>query len=264
MAVWIGYCFLGFVVGVLAGMLGVGGGVIIVPALYLLFASQQIPHDVIPHMAVGTSLACIVFTSLSSMRAHHGRNSVDWTIVWRITPAIVTGTLIGSWVAILLPVRFLQWVFVVFLFSLTVQMFRTPRERAPGARLGPLGLSVAGGLIGSLSSMVGIGGGSMIVPLLTWCNVAMRMAIGTSAAIGFFIAVSGSAGSIITGLRVSGLPPHTLGYVHVPALAGIAMMSVLTAPLGARLAYRLPVPLLRRGFAILLFIIGCRLILDLI
>ena len=104
----------------------------------------------------------------------------------------------------------------------------------------------------------------MIVPLLTWCNVAMRMAIGTSAAIGFFIAVSGSAGSIITGLRVSGLPPHTLGYVHVPALAGIVLMSVLTAPLGVRLAHRLPVPLLRRGFAILLFMIGCKLLLDLI
>jgi len=263
MDVWIWYCLLGGCAGVLAGLLGVGGGVIIVPGLCVLFAKQQFPPGLIQHLAVGTSLACIVFTSISSMRAHHDKDFVDWRIVRKITPAILIGAFTGTWVASSVSGRVLQWTFVVFLFSVAAQMFMTPREHVSGTKIGYAWLSVAGGLIGGMSGLVGVGGGSMIVPLLTWFRVAIRVAIGTSAAIGFFIALSGSAGSIITGLRVPGLPPLALGYVYLPAVAGIVCLSVLTAPLGARLAHRLPVAVLRRGFGVLLFVMGGKLLMNL-
>jgi uncharacterized membrane protein YfcA len=249
---------------VLAGLLGIGGGVIIVLALGVLFARQQLDPGLVQRLAVGTSLACIVFTSISSMRAHHDRDFVEWGIVRRITPAILIGTLSGAWVAASVSARVLQWTFVVFLFAVAAQMFMTPREHTEEPKVGRIWLSMAGGLIGGLSSLVGVGGGSMIVPLLTWFRVGMRVAIGTSAAIGFFISLSASAGSIITGLRTPGLPPLALGYVYLPAVIGIAAFSVLTAPLGARLAHRLPVSMLRRAFGLLLLVMACKLLVNLL
>jgi len=259
------YCILGAGVGVLAGLLGIGGGVIVVPALVVMFAKQQFLAGHIQHMAVGTSLAIIVFTAFSSMKAHHERESVDWSIVRRMAPAIVVGTLVGSWLASQVSTRFLQWLFVVFLYFVAVQMLMNAAVRPTITHAKhTVAMTLAGGLIGGLSSMVGIGGGSMIVPFLSWCNVAMRTAIGTSSAIGLFIALAGTTGSIIFGRGAVDLPRYSIGYVYLPALLGIAAFSMLTAPIGARLAHRFPTPMLKRGFALLLLGIGTKLLSNLL
>lgn len=263
---WVAYCVLGSVAGVLAGLLGIGGGVIIVPALGMLFVGLGFAPDAVQRLAVGTSLACIVFTSISSMRAHHGHGGVNWPTVRKLSGVIVAGTLAGAWLAARMSTLALRWVFVVFLFSVAVQMLVKVREHARGAdRQDASGRAVlAGGLIGFLSSMVGIGGGSMLVPLLLWDGLPMRTAIGTSAALGFMIAVSGSVGSVVSGHAVAGLPSHSIGYVYLPALAGIAVFSMMTAPLGARLAQHLPVLVLKRIFAILLMVLAVKLLAGLL
>lgn len=265
MMIWFCYCLLGLAAGLLAGLLGVGGGLIIVPALVVLLAKQQVFAGQIQHMAVGTSLASIVFTSISSMRAHHQRGGVDWTMVRRIAPAIVLGALSGAWVASRMSTRFLQWFFVAFVFSVATQMFLRAEVLHAHARAshGML-MGALGGLIGGVSSLVGVGGGSLLVPLLSWYNLPMRRAIGTSAAIGFFIASSGAVGSIVTGWGAAGLPAFSAGYVYLPALVGIAVFSTLAAPFGAWLAHWLPVSVLKRGFAILLFAIGVKMIMGLV
>lgn len=264
---WLAYCVLGSMAGVLAGLLGIGGGVIIVPALGFLFSRLGFAPDIIQRMAVGTSLACIVFTSISSMRAHHGHGGVNWPTVRRLSGVIVAGTLAGSWLAASMSTLKLRWVFVVFLFFVASQMLVRVKEHAGQGtvrRAGKSGVVLAGGLIGCLSSMVGIGGGSMLVPLLLWDGLPMRMAIGTSAALGFMIAASGSVGSAASGHAAAGLPGHSLGFVYLPALAGIAVFSMIAAPVGARLAQRLPVPVLKRFFAILLVVLALKLLAGLI
>ena len=263
-AVLLGYVGIGAVAGVLAGLLGVGGGLVIVPLLAASFARQGLPAGVLMHLALGTSLASIVFTSVSSFRAHHRRGAVDWGIVRRITPGILAGTFGGSWVASRLATTPLTWIFTVFLYAVALQMFLDRKPRPTREVPGAAGSTAAGGVIGVVSSLVGIGGGSLSVPFMTWCNVPVHRAIGTSAAIGFPIAVAGAAGYIVNGLRAPGLPPHTLGFVHLHALLGIVAASVATAPLGARLAHSLPVPRLKRAFAALLLVMGTRLLAGLL
>lgn len=262
MAAWLLYLGLGAFAGVLAGLLGVGGGLVIVPMLTFIFIAQQMPAEHLLHLALGTSLASIMFTSISSLRAHHLRGAVDWFVVRRITPGILAGTFFGSWVAAQLSTGFLKGFFVVFLYYVAIQMLLDmkphPHRQLPG-RAAMFGV---GGAIGGISSLVGIGGGSMSVPFLIWCNIAMRNAIGTSAAIGFPIALAGAAGYVFNGLAVS-LPPNTLGFVYLPALLGISVASMLTAPLGARLAHGLPIGRLKKIFALLLVVMGTKMLLSL-
>jgi uncharacterized membrane protein YfcA len=263
MTFWLWYCGVGAGAGVLAGLMGVGGGVVIVPALVVLFRMQQFPEGHIQHLAVGTSLACILFTSLSSLRAHHHRGAVDWRIVRRISPGIVIGTLAGSVVASQVSTRVLQGIFVIFLYYVIIQMLVKMKVRPSRELPGGGGIALAGGVIGGISSLVGIGGGTMTVPFLVWCTTTMHTAIGTSAAVGFPIALAGTVGNIATGHGVPNLPPFSLGYVHLPSLAGIAFASSLTAPLGARITHSLPVPTLRKGFALFLLVVNTRLLIGL-
>src|SRR5512140_1454926 len=260
MTYWILYLALGGVAGVLAGLLGVGGGIVIVPMLVAVFTAQQMPDPLILHLALGTSLASIVFTSLSSLRAHHGRRAVDWQVFRRVTPGILIGTLLGSWLAAQLPTLILKASFVLFLYFVALQMLLGARPRPSRLLPGPSGLFGVGSVIGGVSSLVGIGGGSMSVPFLVWCNVPVQVAIGTSAAMGLPIAVAGAIGYVANGLAVETLPPHTLGFVHLPALIGIAGVSMLTAPVGAMLAHGLPVARLKKLFALLLLATAPRLL----
>jgi len=257
---WLWYPALGGVAGILAGLLGVGGGLLIVPILTFLFSAQQMPAPVILHLALGTSLASIIFTSVASLRAHHREGAVDWQVFRGVTPGILAGTLLGSWLAAQLSTRFLRGFFVAFLYYVALQMLLgvrpRPARRLPGGR----GLFGVGSLIGGVSSLVGIGGGSMSVPFLIWCNVSVHDAIGTSAAIGLPIALAGAVGYAATGATASGLPPYSLGFVYLPALVGIAAVSVVTAPIGARLAHALPVTQLRRLFALLLVVVGTKML----
>jgi len=261
MTFWAAYVALGSVAGVLAGLLGVGGGVVVVPMLVFLFSEQHMPVLSILHLALGTSLASIALTSIASLLAHHGRGAVDWRVFRRITPGILVGSLIGSWLAARLSTRFLQVVFVVFLFYVATQMLLNKRPQPTRQLPGRGGLLTVGSLIGGISSLVGIGGGSMSVPFLLWCNVSARNSIGTSAAIGFPIALASSVGYVANGLTAASLPPFCLGFVYLPAFVGISVTSVLTAPFGATLAHRLPVAQLKRCFAFLLFVVGLKMAL---
>jgi uncharacterized membrane protein YfcA len=253
------YLILGLAAGFFAGLLGVGGGLIMVPVLISLFDRQGFASAYTIHLALGTSLAVIVLTAISSLRAHHAHGAVDWPTVRRITPGILAGTLAGSIAAAWLPDRGLKLFFTVFLFYAATQMligFRPPPSRQlPGWP----GMTAAGGVIGMVSSWVGIGGGTMTVPFLTWCNTSLHRAIGTSSAIGLPIALAGTLGYMLSGQAVPGLPATGIGFVYLPALAAIAVGSWLTAPVGARAAHRLPVGKLKKIFAGLLYLLGVRM-----
>ncbi|MEW9900533.1 sulfite exporter TauE/SafE family protein [Chitinivorax sp. PXF-14] len=256
------YLAVGAGAGFLAGLLGVGGGLVIVPALVFAFEAQHLPH--VLHLALGTSLASILFTSLSSIRGHHARGAVNWRIVRDVTPGILLGTLVGATIVSQLPTRPLKIFFTAFVFYVGIQMLANVKPKPSRELPGKGGMFAAGNVIGGVSSFVGIGGGSLSVPFMSWCNVKIHEAIGTSAAIGFPIALAGAAGYVVNGLAVGrDLPEWTLGFVYLPALAGIAAMSVLTAGLGARAAHRLPVAALKKTFAVLLLGIGAKMLWSL-
>ena len=263
MTVWLMYIALGAFAGILAGLLGVGGGLVIVPVLTFIFTALHFPERHILHLALGTSLASIMFTSVSSFRAHHRRGAVDWLVVRRITLGIMAGTFGGSWVAAQLSTRFLKGFFVVFLYYVATQMLLNIKPKPHRQLPGRTGMFSVGSLIGGVSSLVGIGGGSMSVPFLVWCNVAIHRAIGTSAAIGFPIALAGAVGYVVNGLSAP-LPPYSLGFVYLPALIGIAAASIATAPFGAKLAHSLPIDKLKKIFALLLVVMGTKMLWSLL
>ncbi len=256
------FALLGAAAGTLAGLLGVGGGIIVVPGLAFLLAGGEVPPDRLMQVAVGTSLANIVVTSLSSIRAHHRRGAVRWPVVARMTPGIVVGAALGAAIADALPTRTLAVVFGVFLLIVAARLGYggqpAPHRQLPGSG----GLAAAGTGIGTLSSLLGIGGGTMTVPLLAWCNVPLREAVATSAACGLPIAVAGAAAFAVAGLDVAGMPDTATGYLYWPAFVAVAPLSVLFAPLGARLAHTIPVTALRRGFAVFVLVVGARMLIG--
>ncbi len=260
---WLVFAAVGAFSGTLAGLLGVGGGIVIVPAVAFYLQAAGIAPGNILHLALGTSLGVIVFTSISSFRAHHKRGAVDWSIVLRISGGILAGTYLGSWVAAQLSTRFLAAFFVVFLYLVALQMLLEARPKPSRHVPGWTGTSLVGLFIGGVSALVGIGGGSLSVPFMTWCNLPIHRAIGTSAAIGLPIAVAGAAGYIVNGWGEPNLPAHSLGFIYLPALVGIAVVSVIFAPLGARLAHRLPTGPLKKTFAIFLMLVATKMLLGL-
>jgi len=253
------YLLGGAAAGVLAGLFGVGGGTILVPVLLLLFGHSGVPQELWMHMAVGTSLAVIVLNAVSSIRAHHRRGAVRWPIVWGLTPGVVLGALGGAWIADGLTSRTLGLIFAIFLLLVGLQLL-TARQPKPQRQLpGFAGLAGAGGVIGVVSALVGIGGGSLTVPFLAWCNVAMAQAVATSAAVGLPIAIAGAVGFIVTGLSHAGLPAWSLGYIYLPAFIGMAGAGMATAPLGARLAHALPAQRLKQAFGAFLLLVSARM-----
>ena len=248
---------LGLGTGFLAGLLGIGGGMLLVPFMTYILGHQQVPPDLAVKMAIATSMATIMFTSVSSVRAHHKRGAVRWDIVRRLAPGIVIGGLVVSLgVFALLKGAFLAIFFGLFVSFSAFQMFRN-KKPAPSRQMpGTGGQLAAGGVIGFLSGLVGAGGGFVSVPFMTWCNVAIHNAVATSAALGFPIALANVVGYAVGGQSVAGLPSGSLGYIWLPALAVIATCSVLTAPLGARAAHQLPVQQLKRVFASLLLMLA--------
>lgn len=248
--------------GLIAGLFGVGGGTVLVPVLLVLFRRAQLPEDYLMHMAVGTSHSVIVFNALASLRAHHARRAVSWGIFRGLVPGIIVGALFGAWLAKQLDTGSLILIFGIFLLCMAAQMLLgrppQPHRSVPGSA----GLAGTGAGIGSMSALVGIGGGSLTVPYLLWCNVAMTTAVGTAAAIGLPIALSSTLGFVLTGWGNPQLPDYALGFVYLPALAGLAVAGMLTAPLGARLAHRLPAKRLKQVFAIFLLLVGIKLLLE--
>lgn len=261
LAAWLA---LGLVSGFIAGLLGVGGGLVMVPVLVVLFAQQGFDPAWHMHLALGTSLAVIVLTSISSLRAHHAHGAVRWDTVRRIAPGIVLGTLLGAFAARHFSDFGLRLFFVAFLFYAATQMLLEFKPKAQRDLPGWPGMTAVGTVIGAVSSWVGIGGGTLSVPFQLWCNIKLHEAIGTSAAIGLPIALAGALGYGLSGYGAAGLPDGSLGFVYLPALAGIAAASWITAPLGAKLAHRLPVKKLKRIFALLLYALGLRMAIALL
>jgi len=259
LSVFLIYCAAGAVAGILAGLLGIGGGLVIVPMLVYCFTWQQIPQSIIMHLALGTSMASIMFTAISSFYAHHKRGAVHWIVVKRIVMGILTGTFLGSCIAARLSTDFLKGFFAVFLYYVAIQMLISRKPRPSRQLPGLAGMFCVGNVIGIFSSLVGIGGGTLSVPFMVFCNMTLHHAIGTSAAIGFPIAVAGTVGYIYNGFRAPNLPVFSLGYIYLPALAGLVCASVFTAPLGVRLAHSLPVDRLKRVFAVLLLLVATRM-----
>jgi len=247
---------LGAFVGFLAGLLGIGGGFTIVPVLIEVFAHEGFAREHLLPMAIGTSAATIVFTAMSSARAHHARGAVHWPVVRAMAPGLVVGSLIGPQIASALPAPVMAGMFGAFIWFAALRMIRNRPPKALRELPGKPTLFGVGAGIGLISGMVGTGGAFIAVPFLTRCNVKLHAAVATSAAIGVPIALSATLGYVLAGLRKSGLPPHSVGYVYLPAVAAIVVTSMLLAPLGARVAHAWPVARLRYAFAAMLAVLG--------
>ena len=258
------YLGVGALAGLLGGLLGIGGGLVIVPVLVYSFQAHAFDPDVLTQMAIATSLATIIFTSISSVKAHHERGAVRWDLVRLLAPGIVLGTLIGAEVAHRLPGRSLQLLIGLFALLMALQMFSNWRPGGTQAEPTPLpgkrGLFAGGSIIGLASALFGIGGGSLTVPWLSYHGTRMQEAVATSSACGMAIAVAGTLGFVATGLRAHNLPEQAIGYVYLPAFLGISISSVLFARVGVRLAHRLPAATLKKVFAVLLVVVGIQLI----
>jgi uncharacterized membrane protein YfcA len=254
------YLILGAIAGFLAGIFGVGGGLVLVPVLLFLFDSQQFPAEHVMLLALGTSMAVILFTSLASLREHHLHGAVNWRVVRNITPGILVGTGIGAALAASIPTRGLTIFFALFVYTVAAQILLDMRPHASRQLPGAVGMTLTGILTGWLSSLVSIGGGSIVVPFLVWCNVSLRNAIGTSAAIGFPVAVGGTIGYVITGMSIPALPAPSLGFVYLPALSWVALATIITAPLGAKATHKMKVGLLRKLFAVLLIVLATKML----
>lgn len=255
------YLLLGALAGFLGGMFGIGGGTILVPMLLWLFEAQHFPAQQTLHLALGTSMAVILFTALASLRKHHQHGAVNWAVVRNITPGILIGTMLGATFAAIIPARGLAVVFALFVYLAALQILLDLRPHAARQLPGRMGMSAMGVFTGWLSSLVSIGGGTLVIPFLVWCNVPLRHAIGTSSAIGFPVALGGAIGYIVIGAQLPGLPSPHWGYVYLPALLWVALASVSTASLGAKVAHRLNIVLLRKLFALLLLLLASKMLL---
>ena len=256
------YLAIGVAVGFFAGLLGIGGGLIIVSSLALMFSAHGFAPQYIMHMSIGTSLAAIVFGSWSSFRTHHRHSAVDWAVVRAMTPGLLAGVLLGAIVARFLPTALLKYMFLVFMLVITAQMVFNLRPKAARDLPGRAGLTGVGVFIGVCSSLFGGGAAAAGVPFLAWCGMTTHRAIGTVAAMGFPVSVAGAIGYAVAGWSVAGLPPWSVGFVYLPAFIGIAITSVLAAPYGARLAHKLKGATLRRIFALFLILMGIKIAIS--
>ncbi|MDF2416968.1 TSUP family transporter [Acinetobacter beijerinckii] len=253
------YLLIGAIAGFTAGLFGVGGGLIIVPILYIVFTQMHYDPNVIMHIAVGTSLATIIVTSISSVMAHHKRGAVLWHVFRNLAPGLVLGSFLGAGVADMMSGQHLQLVIGVFAVWMAYKMFSganalvDPNRHLPSASL----QFAAGGGIGVASAIFGIGGGSLTVPFLNRHGVIMQKAVATSAACGLPIAVAGALGFMWFGAKEKIDVPNTIGYVHIYAFLGISVMSFITAKFGAKVAHRLSAAMLKKCFAVLLVVVGC-------
>jgi len=259
-AIFLASLLLGAVSGLMAGLFGIGGGLIIVPVLAILFAGQGFPPELIMIMSVATSLATIIFTSIASVLAHHRLNSVLWHKVQSLAPGIMIGSAAGAVIADHIDADILRSIFIIYLVSVGVQMALQLKPK-PGQEQPTKGLElVMATLMGMLSSLLGIGGGTLTVPYLVHFQVPMRNAVAIASACGLPIALVGTVSYALLGKDASQLPDWSLGYIHIPSFLGIVLTSIYTAPIGAKLAHKLHAETLKRYFSLLLFVMAAKLI----
>jgi len=260
---WLGYLAIGAAVGFFAGLLGIGGGAIMVPLLVMLLEAQGLPKSQIMHLAVGSGMASILFTSASSMRAHAVRGAVRWDLALALTPGILIGGLLGSNLTVWISTQLFAALFTVVVFFAASNILIDRKPKPTRELPGPLGSALVGFGISFVSSLAALGGAFLTVPFALYCNVPMLQAIGTSAIVGFPIALAGSVGFVVAGWGRGDLPAYSIGYVYLPAVLGMAFASVLTAPLGAAAAHRLPTKRLKQVFALLLYALAGKMLFSL-
>ncbi|MFI9654207.1 sulfite exporter TauE/SafE family protein [Guyparkeria sp. GHLCS8-2] len=256
------FAILGIVGGVAAGLLGIGGGLIMVPVLLMIFPTIGISGPHLVHIAIGTSLAAIVFASITSVYSHHRHGGVLWGVFARFAPGMALGAILGSTVAHYLPGNVLKIVFGVLEIAVALQMAFGKAPPASRQLPGIVPLTGVSSSFGAIASIMGMGGGAMTTPFFLYCNITARNAIATSASLTLPTALFGAAGYVVSGWTSEGLPEMTAGYVYLPAVAGIAVFSVLFAPIGAKLAQILPARTLKRIFAFVLVGLGIHMILS--
>ena len=254
----------GAIAGLLAGLLGVGGGIVIVPMLYHVFTYVGVDASVIMPLAIGTSLATIIVSSIMSARGHHGRGNVDLVLIRNWLPGVVVGVFLGTWVGGVLPSEVLRMAFGVFMTLISIHMFITSQRKLTlGDHLPSIGgQRVMSAGVGSIASMLGIGGGTVVVPLLNFFNFPMHRAVGSAAVVGVIVSLPAALGYVITGWNAEHLPLGSTGYVNWLAFAALVPMTMLFAPLGVRLCHRLDVSRLRQVFALVLFVVGLKMVFS--
>lgn len=258
------FLLLGGVVGFFAGLLGVGGGGIMVPVLTSYFLYKNVPVESVVHLALGTSMASIIMTSASSLYAHQSHQGIVWNVVKTMAPAVLIGTFVATYLVTHISSQHLAIFFAIFMTYVSIQMFLNIQPKPSRTAPGKVSLLTAGGGIGAISAVVAIGGGSLTVSYLAWHNVPLKKAIGTSAAIGFPIAIAGTLGYLINGWNSAYQQDYLFGYIYLPAVILISLVSYFTAPLGARLAHKLPVLVLKKVFALFLLLLGAKMLLSII
>ena len=258
------FLLLGAFVGFMAGLLGIGGGGIMVPILTSIFLAQGISIDNVVHLALGTSMASIIVTSFSSMKAHNKNKNVSWNIVKLMSLGILTGTFLATFIASKISSIYLALFFALFMGYISIRMFLNKKTNSNRKLANKKGLFFAGNGIGAISALVSIGGGSLTVPYLTWNNIELKKAIGTSAAIGLPISIAGTLGYIINGWSNTSIENYTLGFVYLPAVLFISIMSYFVAPYGANFANKLPVGKLKKIFALLLSVLSIKMLITIV
>jgi len=258
--IWLGtYALTGALVGFLAGLLGIGGGMTLVPVLAALFAAQTLTTDHNVHMALATAMASAAFTSSASVREHHRHRAVDWTVVKRMAPGMMTGSLLSTFVSGWISQRGLAIAFAAIVYVGATQMLLGRKPQASRTLPGTGPLFAIGLVLGMLSGLVSAGGTFLVMPVMLYCGIAMHTAIGTGAAMGIPVTLIGTLGYVAAGWRVDDLPEYHLGFVFLPALGALVAGSIITAPMGARMAHRLPVMALKRIFALLMYLLATKM-----
>jgi uncharacterized membrane protein YfcA len=256
--IWLEFALVGLVAGFSAGYLGIGGGLVLVPALTWIFLGDAATRDLAVHLAVATSLATMLLTSLSSIVAHQRRGGIDWQVVRHLAPGLLIGAVLGAFLADRLSTPALGRVFGAYAMLAGLQLLLGAEARGRRPLPGPAGSTAVGGVFGAISSLVGIGGGSLTVPWFLWHGMRAQRAVATAAACGYPIAVAGTATFVGVGLGAA-TPGEALGYVHLPAFAGIVVVSVLAAPVGAAAVHRSPPRLVRKAFGAVLIAVAIRM-----
>ncbi|UTW46702.1 sulfite exporter TauE/SafE family protein [bacterium SCSIO 12696] len=254
------YVILGIVAGLIGGLFGLGGGVVIVPLLIISFTAQGFDAEILTHLAIGTSLATIVVTSISATWVHHQKKAVLWPVFVQLAPGIAIGAVLGGVIAAMLSGVLLQLVFGLLMVAVAIQFGLGVKPHAHRELPGGWVNGVAGSVIGVLSALFGIGGGSLTTPYLLWCNVSVHRSIATSAACGLPIGLFSAFSFMAAGWSITSLPQGAVGYIYLPAFIGISLAATVSARWGAQLAHRLPALLLKRLFALVIFVFGVRFI----
>ena len=254
------YLLVGAIAGLLAGLFGIGGGVIVVPALVFAFTLQGIDPNLVMHMAVATSLANIVFTALTAIYTHQKKQAIVWSLAKPVALGMLLGAFIGVNTAIALPSHILQAIFGVFVIYLGGKMLLLTQRPASKQLPNKVVMTITGTLIGWASALFGIGGGNLLVAWLVNRGVLIKQAVATAAACGLAIGLVGATTNIILGQNIDNLPSYALGYVYLPALLGILLTSAISAHFGARLAHKMPAQWLQFMFAVLLILVGIRML----